>query len=86
MVSVLGSVPTDLGSPRLAGRMVGRVAARVYAKDVEWNRPVPDAGASQRTAKPIFDFALAEPSARPRPQSLLNDGVARPTWADPGPA
>jgi probable HAF family extracellular repeat protein len=32
----------------------------------------------------IFDFALADLVARPRPKSLLNDGVARPKWSDPG--
>ncbi len=33
---------------------------------------------------PIFDFALADLMALPRPKSLLNDGVVCPIWADPG--
>jgi probable HAF family extracellular repeat protein len=45
--------------------------------------------AADRTAAPpvlqsIFDFALTDLAARPRPKSPVNDRTARPMWADPG--
>ena len=43
-----------------------------------------DRGTASPGDLPIFDFALADLAARPRPRSLLSDGVARPAWADPG--
>ncbi len=48
----------------------------------KWSGPV--RATDPGTPQPIFDFALADLAARPRPRSLLNDGVMRPTWADPG--
>jgi hypothetical protein len=46
--------------------------------------PAADRAATPPVLQPIFDFALTDLAARPRPKRLVNDRIARPMWVDPG--
>ena len=82
------TAPGPIRSPAAAPAASVRIAAVAPNGPGPGGQSGPASTANRVAAQPaavsIFDFALADLVARPRPKTAVNGGTARPTWADPG--
>jgi probable HAF family extracellular repeat protein len=85
-LATIAAAPIDSSSRARASSFGMPIVAPDGAVAETWYgfAPAPTRNAESGVSEPIFDLALADFAARPRTRTLVNDGVARPMWADPG--